>query len=51
MGVEPKIGGKKPKMDGEKNGSNPMNKWMIWKVFPIYFYKTPFTWGGIRLQD
>ena len=29
MGVEPKIGGKKPKMDGEKNGSNPMNKWMI----------------------
>ena len=27
MDVEPKIGGKPTKMDGENHGSNPMNKW------------------------
>ena len=32
LGVEPKIGVKPPKMDGENNGSNPIKilKWMIW---------------------
>ena len=29
MGVEPKIGGFPPKMDGEHNGK-PYPKWMIW---------------------
>ena len=28
-------------MDGENNGKNPMNKWMIWGVFP-YFWKHPY---------
>ena len=26
-----------PKMDGENNGSNPMNKWRIWGVKNPYF--------------
>ena len=42
MDVEPKIGGKIPKMDGENNGKpeNPMNKWMIWGYH--YFWKHPY---------
>ena len=42
MGVEPKIGGKNPKMDGENNGKS-MNipiKWMIWGAHPL-FLETP----------
>ena len=39
MGVS-KNRGKLPKMHGENNGSNPMNKWMIWGVFP-FFLETP----------
>ena len=38
MGVEPKIGGKPPKMDGS-NGK-PYEKWMIWG-YP-YFWKHPY---------
>ena len=43
MGVEPKIGGKiTPKMDGENNGFNPMNKWMIWWVNTIFLVQHPY---------
>ena len=44
VGVEPKIGDIGDftfKMDGEKNGSNPMNKWMIWGVFPLFLVQHP----------
>ena len=37
VGVEPKIEGKHPKMDGENFMENPMNKWMIWGVLPPLF--------------
>ncbi len=31
-----------PKMDGENNGSKPMNKWMIWgEIFPIFLVQHP----------
>ena len=36
MGVEPTIGGKPPKMDGENFMENPMNKWMIWGFSHIF---------------
>ena len=39
MGVSQKRG-EKPKMDGENNGSNPMNKWMIWGVFRYFWVDT-----------
>ena len=47
----PKIGGKPPKMDGENNGSNPMNKWMIWGGggVPI-FLETPIESSTIPLK-
>ena len=40
MGVEPKIGGKPPKMDGENNGQNPMKKLMIWGFSPYFWFNT-----------
>ena len=36
MGVSKNRGILPPKMDGENNGLNPMNKWMIWGVFPLF---------------
>ncbi len=38
MDVEPKIGGKKTKLDGENNGK-PLLKWMSWGYH--YFWKHP----------
>ena len=40
LGVEPKIGGKPPKWM-VKIMENPMNKWMIWGVFPIFLEGHP----------
>ena len=34
MGVSKNNG--TPKMDGENNGQNPMNKWMIWGFSHIF---------------
>ena len=50
MGVEPKIVGFSPKMDGENFMENPMNKWMIWGETPL-FLETPrciFCWNIFR---
>ena len=41
MGVEPKIGGKPPKWM-VKIMENPMNKWMIWGVFPLFLVQHPY---------
>ena len=40
MGVEPKIGGKNPKWMVKIMVPNPMNKWMIWVVFPYFWVDT-----------
>ena len=41
MGVEPKIAGFPPKWMVKMMVPNPMNKWMIWVVFPHIFGSTP----------
>ncbi len=33
-----RVTGWAPKMDGENNGSNPMNKWMMWGSQTPYFW-------------
>ena len=35
-------------MDGENNGSNPMNKWMIWGVLHPYFWKHLYPYEKIQ---
>ncbi len=43
--LNPKIGGfYTPKMDGEKNGTPLLNKWMIWGGFPtpIFLVQHPY---------
>ena len=36
VGVEPKIGGFEPPKWMVKRRENPMNKWMMWGVFPVF---------------
>ena len=40
MGVEPKIGGKPPKMDGENHGSKPYEQMDV--PTPIFGWKHPY---------
>ena len=41
MGVEPKIGGFSPKMDGLFHGK-PYENFMIWGVFPLFLVQHPY---------
>ncbi len=48
IGVEPKIGGKPPKMDGLFHGK-PLLKWMIWGETPLFLVQHPNV--GLRLGE
>ena len=41
--VFPKIGGKPPKWMVKIMVPNPMNKWMIWGVFPLFLVPHPYS--------
>ena len=42
LGVEPKIGGFYPQNGWVYFMEKPMNKWMIWGVFPLFLVQHPF---------